>query len=54
MTVEARLVDLERKLERSSRENSQKFEEVNKKLDRIQNLLEQFEAKERSLNTNMY
>ena len=65
MTVEAKLVDLERKLERSARENLQKFEEVKKrletaelrleqKLDRIQSLLENFEAKEMSLNTNLY
>ena len=65
MTVEARLVDLERKLERSTRANSQKLEEVKTrletaeqrlemKLDRIQSLLEHFEAKELSLNTNFY
>ena len=61
VTVEARLVDLERKLERRARENSQKLEEVKtteqrleQKLDRILSLLENFEAKELSLNTNLY
>ena len=61
VTMEAKLIDLERKLERSARENSQKLEEVKttelrleQKLDRILSLLENFEAKELSLNTNLY
>ena len=52
--MEARLIDLERKLERSTRENSHKLERLEQKLDSIQNLLEKFEAKELSLNTNLY
>ena len=63
--MEARLADLEQRLERSARESSHKLDEVKKrletteqrleeKLDRIQNLLEHFQAKELSLNTNLY
>ena len=65
MTLEERLLDLERKLERSAIESSRRFEEVKRgletreqrleeKLDRIQKLLEHFQAKELSLNTNLY
>ena len=54
VTLEARLIDLERKLERSTRENSHNLERLEQKLDSIQNLLEKFEAKELSLNTNLY
>ena len=57
--------DLDQKIQKSARENSQKLEEVKErleatekrleqKLDRIQSILEHFRDKEMSVNTNLY